>query len=355
MSSFFCLDGLSALPININAEHAYTSRKFLKKPIIQISTNYKAALFLTYSQTKSLPNRKKLYRNHFTMFLNHKDFEILICRTETTQVYVDNDAIILYQRIGLSKDETMRFTNNDISEWAVSFDKEITYSSCEPTDFDNFELLCSGEWWYFDRGIVLNGSTRYVRYENNTKTTTNSEGIDVIVETCNAQTLPLMANLCKSIFIYYELYPELEITKRKPAQPPTKAPLFRFPVNSNDITATASATSTTTPKTQTDSTVVKVVSRDHLGFLQSLLQMNTTEMPQLQPDLRFSSVNSQITPIANSFAEETMSRTNDNTQTPTMTYQNVVPARFWFLERSREFKSRCIDYFTTLGTWRTKI
>lgn len=351
MSSFFCTEGLSALPININAEHAYTSRKFLKKPIIQISTNYRAALFLTYSQTKSLPNRKNLYRNHFTMFLNRQQFEILICRTETTQVYVDNDAIILYQRIGLSKDETMRFTNHDISEWAVSFDKDITYSSSEPTDFDNFELLCSGEWWYFDRGVVLNGWTRYVQYESDDKT--NTEGIDAVVETCDVQPLPLMANLCKCIFIYYELYPELEIVKRKSAQSSTTAPLFRSPMNSNDTLVAMPSTAQKPPVSQP--TVVQVVSHDHLGFLQNLLQTNTTEMPQLQSDLRFSSVHPQMTSIANNLAEKTMSLNNDNIQTPVMTYQNVVPARFWFLERSREFRSKCIDYFTTIGTWRTKI
>lgn len=285
------------------------------------------------------------------MFLNYKDLEILICRTETTQVYVDNDAIILYQRIGISKDESMRFTNNDISEWAVSFDKNITYSNSEPTDFDKFELLCSGEWWYFDRGVVLNGLTRYVQYESDVQTS-NFNYVDAIVETCNAQPLPLIANLCKSIFIYYELYPELEITKRKQAQ--SKASLFRFPINAND-TAAAAVSATSTAAAAKTQTMVQVVSRDHLGFLQSLLQSNSTQMPEVQSDLRFSSVDPQITPIANSFAQETMSHVNDNTQTPTMTYQNVVPARFWFLERSREFRSNCIDYFTTIGVWRTKI
>lgn len=343
------------MPININAEYAYTSRKFLKKPIIKISTTYKAALFLTFTQITSLPNRRDFYRNHFTMFLNRKNTEILICRTETTQVYVDNDAIILYQRIGLSKDETMRFTNNDIPEWAVSFDKDITYSSSEPTDFDNFELLCSGEWWYFDRGVVLNGLTRYVPYNNDGAI--NSEGIDAIVETCNVQPMPLIANLCKSMFIYYELYPELQLTKSKIVGSNVKSSSMESSMNGNNETPinVINADSGIAPQNPVSPAVVQVVSRDHLGFLQSLLQTNTTNLPQVKSDLRFSSVNPQITPIANTFAEETMSHANDNTQTPSMTYQNVVPARFWFLERSREFRTRCIDYFTTIGTTRTKL
>lgn len=282
------------------------------------------------------------------MFLNRKDFEIIICRTETTQVYVDNDAIILYQRIGLSRNEDMRFTNNDISEWSVSFDKGIAYSTSPPTDLNNFELLCSGEWWYFDRGVVLNGFTVYQRYECNAKR--DSDGIDAIIETCNAQPLPLMTNLCKSIFIYYELYPELEITKLKCTQPPNKTPLFRLPTD-----ASATNNATIAPKTQPAPTVVQVVSHDHVGFLQRLLQTSSLDIPESHGDLRFSSVDPQITPVANSLGEKTMIDSNDNTQTPTLTYQNVVPARFWFLERSREFRANCIDYFTTIGIWRTKI
>ena len=395
MSSFFCTDNLSSMAININAEHAYTSRKFLKKPIIQISTDYHAALFLTYAQTKSLPNRRRLYRNHFTMYLNRVDFEILICRSETTQEYVDNDAILLYQRISLSKDESMRFTSNDIAEWAISFDKDIGYSSSEPTDFHKFELLCSGEWWYFDRGIILNGITRYVQYEDNndatamimtdmsTTTTTstmqateNTEAsaspkdlaIDAVVKTCNA--LPIMANLCKNLFIYYELYPELKIERaveRTPSQSTNAVFAGRLPpslTNTQTIDQNTTTTTTTTT-TQPQGDIVRIVSRDHLGFLQTLLQQTQPTPDEhtinAQPmesasNLRFTSIDPKITTIANDLVAETMSRANDNKKTPNITtYHNVVPARFWFLERLREFRVNCIDYFTTIGTWHTKI
>jgi len=34
---------------------------------------------------------------------------------------------------------------------------ECTYSSEYPETFLPYTLCCTGEWWYYDRGVVLNG------------------------------------------------------------------------------------------------------------------------------------------------------------------------------------------------------
>lgn len=342
MTSFFCNDDLTSLPININAEYAYTCRKFRKKPIIEISTNYKSALFLTYSQMRNLPNRKQLYRNHFTMYLNRRDFEILICRSETTQVYSDNDAIIIYQRLTLSKDKNMRFTNNDIAEWAISFDKDIKYSSKKPQNFVDFEMLCSGEWWYFDRGIILNGITRYVPHEN---PQLSNENIDTLIKTCQTNALPIIANICKTLFIYYELYPEIKVTQ------PCMIPQTNSQTNNNCCGKQE------LPK-------IEIVSQDHLQFLQSLMQnsgeyttfdsSNSKEISNNEP-IKLSSIDSEIIPIVNNMIQKSISHQNENTSIPNIAYQNIMPSRFWFLERIREFKNNNIDYFTKFGMHNIKI
>ncbi|XP_039299749.1 LOW QUALITY PROTEIN: zinc finger protein 62 homolog [Nilaparvata lugens] len=67
--------------------------------------------------------------------------------------------------------------------WLVSYDT-IEYSNAKPESFATYSLLCWGEWWYFDRGVCLNGITAYER-----------------------------GTVCDSMFIYLELHPKIKLVR----------------------------------------------------------------------------------------------------------------------------------------------
>ncbi|ATZ81501.1 GrBNV_gp23-like protein [Drosophila innubila nudivirus] len=185
-----------AVEMNLCAEYGYSSRRFHKYPLVYQSNDYRSCLFLMHTQIENIENRKKNYRNHFTLFRN--DNSIIVCRTETSLIHADNDAIIIYDCITPSSNVCDRFRSK-YKSWNVSFDK-IKYSNAYP-NFLGYSLLCSGEWWYFDRGIILNGITGYE--ENVT---------------------------CSSIFIYYELHIDYVIKM------PSKDALLSIPPVINSLT-----------------------------------------------------------------------------------------------------------------------
>lgn len=164
---------IDAIEMNLCAEYGYSSRKFSKYPMVYQSDNYKSCLFLVYTQYEPINNRIKEYRNHFTLFRNNNS--IVICRTETSLIHIDNDATINYDIIKMSINIKDRIRSNYKRKWDVSFDK-IMYSNAYP-NLVGYSLVCSGEWWFFDRGIILNGLT------------------------CYEENKP-----CQSILIYYELH-----------------------------------------------------------------------------------------------------------------------------------------------------
>lgn len=170
---------IDALELNLNAEYGYTVREFSKVPHVYQSDNYKSGLFLFYHQDAKINHRIDKYRNHFTLFRNEKS--IIIVRTETTFIHADNDAILTYDVITPSENANERFRSS-FKNWDVSFDK-ITYSSKQPETIVGYTLIGSGEWWFYDNGIVLVGKSGY---KQNTK--------------------------CQSILIYYELHVDHKIT-----------------------------------------------------------------------------------------------------------------------------------------------
>lgn len=152
---------LEAIEMNLCAEYGYSSRTFQKFPNVPQSNDYRSCLFLVYTQANAINNRIPKYRNHFTLFRNEDT--LIICRTETTIRYEDNDAVITYEIIKPLDEIDQRYRST-YNNWIVSFDK-ITYSSLFPS-LIGFTLVCSGEWWFFDRGIILNGKTSYVANED---------------------------------------------------------------------------------------------------------------------------------------------------------------------------------------------
>jgi len=124
-----------------------------------------------------LPNRNgPAYRNHFALYRTND--ALVLVRSETTLIYDDHDATLEYDVIKPIR--AMRANSGDNDNWAISLDR-IEYSNAEP-DFLTAFLICSGEWWYFDRGVCLNGLSSYHK---------------------NSQ--------CVSMFAYMELHPPLSV------------------------------------------------------------------------------------------------------------------------------------------------
>lgn len=276
---------LSASEINLCAEYGYSTRSFDKRPWVVIADEYKSSLFLVYRQVRPLPNRVPRYRNHFTLFSDGKS--VVVVRTETTLVHRDNDAVLTYDCLRPNDSETERFRAKS-GDWTVSFDR-ISYSNQRPVTFLGYELQCSGEWWFYDRGVILNGVTRYVR-----------------------------DGMCESMFIYYELHPtyrvqkpamvvpKLVIPQQQPPPPPPPQPLHTSTEFSYTRDPTASAS-----------------------------------------EVKVSSVSTDIVPVIEGSARGVVTR-NDEVVAPDVRYQAVVPSVFWFTARTNELKRGDISYFLPL-------
>lgn len=139
--------------MNLNAEYGYAARTFIKCPYVRQAPSYASALMFVYRQEPHLTHRMYPYRNHYTLYASGDT--VMVCRTETTITYDDeNDAVLLYDVFRPTKGgrDSFRATTG---RWVVSFDR-IEYSSVRP-ELAGFELLGHGEWYYFDGGIVLIG------------------------------------------------------------------------------------------------------------------------------------------------------------------------------------------------------
>lgn len=179
MSAF--LEAIGAREIDPVAEYGYASRTFDRRPCVRQCDDYASCFVVTYRTLARLPPRLPSYRNHFALFRH--DRGIMIVRTETTLRHTDNDVILVYDVIDVSNDEQQRFVARN-APWHVSFDRDIAYSASKPQNVHEYELLASGEWWYFDKGVVLNGVTRYEKNEP-----------------------------CESLLSYYELHPRYRIPR----------------------------------------------------------------------------------------------------------------------------------------------
>lgn len=160
--------------LNVLNESGYTTRVFSKTINVCLAPDYESSLVLAHFSRVQLKNRKTNYRNHFTLFTN--DTTLILVRAETTLLHKDQDAVLEYWTIEPSK-KRMRTTCMQNS-WLVSFDT-IKFSNRKPESFATYTLMCHGEWWYFDKGICLNGVTAHEQ-----------------------------GAVCDSVFIYIELHPK---------------------------------------------------------------------------------------------------------------------------------------------------
>lgn len=294
---------IDARTLNVNAEYGYSTRQFNKSPMVYQSLDYKSCLFLVYHQSAPIENRIPDFRNHFTLFRNHNS--IVIARTETTLKHTDNDAIITYDIITPNPSIDDKFRSK-YKNWDISFDK-ITYSNEYPS-LVGYHLLCSGEWWFYDRGIILNGLTVYQK---------------------NYKSM--------SIFIYYEFHINHKITE----------------INKKFNVLASSIPTPTIPTTTTEAIPRPTPPETRTNLLTNILQTNipqattTTTMDSLlnlNRSLNTSSLSANILPYVNAVSRPVI-RQNDTTVVPNVKCRAVVPSLYWLDERCKELSMGNIDYF----------
>lgn len=313
---------IEASELNINAEYGYSSRTFSKVPMVYQSHDYSSCLFLVYQQPEVIENRKSNYRNHFCLYVNDKS--IVVARTETTLYHLDNDAIITYDYITPANSLEDRYRSK-YKNWDVSFDK-ISYSN-ECPSLVGYRLICSGEWWFYDKGVILNGLTVYES-----------------------------KHMCMSIFIYYEFHIAHRVSKPNTTtiieaasmQPCsqsnlapiiTKAPsLFSSIVASEEIPQNVFHHEAKSPSQNQQQK-----QQQHSGLHQSS-QHPTQEHPAQKENIIISSIPSSALPLLNSVSRPTI-RQNDTDVVPNVQCRAVMPSLYWLDERCSELCRGKIDYF----------
>lgn len=287
---------VTACSINLLAEYGFASRQFSKTPRVYQSDSYSSCLFLKYQQKKYIPNRIPQYRNHFTLFTNAET--VLIARVETTLNHVDNDAVVCYDLITPSDDVNCRMRSS-YKNWDVSFD-EITYSNkCEQTI--DFKLMCHGEWYYFDRGIILNG-------------------ISAFDPDCP----------CINVFIYYELHVDHKITIPSPDSVINLIPSIGVIYDPSEVKKKKVTTPPTTPPPTPGS-------------------QTPSGGPALTPTTVVTSAfSSLLLPHLNALARPLVT-TNDQTKAPKARHAAVIPSLSWFEERQKELCASNIAYFVPIS------
>lgn len=324
MSALLAID---ASELNISAEYGYNSRSFNKYPMVHQSYDYTSCLFLVYHQINPIQHRIPKYRNHFTLFTNDKT--VVIARTETTLIHHDNDAIITYDIITPSDDVSDRFRSK-YKTWDVSFDK-ITYSNNYP-NLVGYRMICSGEWWFYDRGVILNGLTGY---EPKTKSL--------------------------SMFIYYEFHIKHKITRPSsdtlinmpPLIQSLNTQVFLQPNNTvaigggggGDGRQSISPTTTIPPPSTQTSSVLSPTTTTTTTTTTTPIQQDTVQ--SLNKPFTISSVPSTILPYLNVSSRPTITQ-NDSTVAPEVQFKAVMPSLFWFDERCKELSRGDIEYFRPL-------
>lgn len=327
--------------LNLCAEHGYTYRDFKRSVRVYQSTDYESAMFLIYvSYKNTLPNRRTPYRNHFTLYRNSDT--VIVVRSETTLRFQDHDAALQYDVIK----PTESYRASTPCDWTVSFDK-IEYSQKRPS-FITYNLVCSGEWWYFENGVILNGVTAY---EKDTA--------------------------CGTMFVYYELHPKYNIVTTPSARDDARSRLLTIASTSSSLPSFMTgrrhntslnvnvapapthdtATSTTAPRSPIDDTVdasaVSVVATGTTGTVTTSVGCNprtqlcsflANPTPTTNHVIQATTLNSSIAPIVNTLARPII-RVNDEQEVPDPNTKNVVPSLFWFTQRSKELNAKSIAYF----------
>lgn len=296
---------VDAKTLNVNAEYGYSTRQFSKSPMVYQSLDYKSSLFLVYQQSMAIENRIPDYRNHFALFTNHNS--IVIARTETTLKHTDNDAIINYDIITPNSSIDDKFRAK-YKNWDISFDK-ISYKNTYPS-LVGYHMLCSGEWWFYDRGIILNGLTGY---RQNYK--------------------------CMSMLIYYEFHINHKVTEIN-----NKFNVLASSVPNQQVNVAEQPPSPlpTATQQQPKNTLLTNILQTNIPTATATDTANSLGI--LNRSLNTSSLSANILPFMNTISRPVI-RQNDTSVVPNVKCRAVVPSLFWLDERCKELSLGKIDYF----------
>lgn len=307
--------------IVINNESGYSYRSFTRDVNFIRTNEYKSVLTMVYTCINPsivFPNRMgRKYRNHFCAYTG-LDNSILIALTETTRQLPDQDAVVEYHYIK-PNNAAIGFCCD--RKWCVSFDKCI-YKNQLPESFSNYTLYSSGEWWYFENGLILNGVE-------------NSE-----YNSCNC-------------LIYLELHPTYSIKSDNKlinsklstisALSHQSAPTFlREFLNSQSFNTQKSPTPHQNELNNQTTNDIRATILDDLvnneQQISSSVPMTANVNSLIQP--------SNILPFANSIVGPSNHViNNDRENAPDKVLQNLLPSLWWFKIRDCELKKGDIGYF----------
>lgn len=311
--------------LDVFVEPGYASRTFDRNaPNVKTYSDYKTALFMVHTNDKLLPNRRDPYYNHFALYSNEKS--LIIVRTETSLIWKDHDAALVFDTITPLHDTGRCYRTSCVDDnWVVSCD-EIGYSNKKPATFATYSLICYGEWWYFDAGVCLNGISSYKKGKR-----------------------------CYSIFVYFELLPRLRVmknamrnnimhnltphsenlTNRFVASTPNRFPTSSMNNRNNDggtmtdVAAVAAAASAVerTEQQQHQPVVAATAAPPTSVLINSMFSNNATAL-----------TNAAARPSVRSNDESNIA--NSGTR-----LKHVIPSLYWFDERHRELLDLRIEYF----------
>lgn len=281
-----CLLPIVANEINLIRENGLTIREFSKIPTYPEYNTYDSCAFLMYkTDTKLNYFDTKDYRNHFTLYVSGDS--IVIVLTETTLIHTSTDVALNFHVI---KPTSASRVFED--KWSISFDK-IDYSKERPNNFSCYRLHSSGEWWYFDHGIVLNGLSADL----------NSD--------------------IKSVFIYFELHPPDSFYMKLNNKPSVS---FLNNLNLSSLKANTESN----PNSNNDTTPRTSESTSNESINKNIFTVSSL------PDIFASRVNKTLN----------LKQTN-NTVPIKGKLQNIIPPLYWFETRAKELETSNIEYFRT--------
>lgn len=285
---------LAADIIDINSEWGRQTRTFSKYPAVYEtdSTNpYNSAMFLVYTTTKLIPNWMPDYTNHFAMYKS--DHHLIIDRTETSLQQEGIDAEQMIHSITPTKCSKLQVNDN----WMISRD-DISFS--ENLNLENCKPVCVGEWWYYDKGYILNGLGNY-----------------------------------QSWFIYYELHAPniVKSTKKTNALNSVgvlgiNSPIFDTPQPVDGK-----------PSSDLE---LNLQLKDNFSFETSLKGKIASKKELLNKPINPpSSINlvSNIKPIVSNFNKQ---------PTNPSRFQNIIPSKFWFENTGKELEKGDIENFKSI-------
>lgn len=321
------LTNLPASIIRINDQVGFTTREFTRDVKVPVAPDYASSLFIVFESKVRLPNRKRAFRNHFTLY--RTTTSIIVARTETTQKFVDNDAVIKFDRIRPKHDQMMSRAQLVGGRVNVSYDI-IDYANDMPASVkrEGLELLYTGEWWHFEKGAILNGMSRY---HNQTPT--------------------------QHVLIYYELHPKILLQNNNiPTQPLN--PEMPLPTNINGTTREQSTTVTNGEIHNSDRQLLfdsinpQFQPHRNASYLEQLISNIQQRVNRSQDTV----VNNSITAVAPALdpslvgsvlnnPQQTIIQHNDQEHVNRPLNSAVVPCLYWFTRRVEELDKSDISYF----------